>query len=184
VNDQTTIHTLYNKLLGLYPRKFKERLGESMQQTFRDLCSERRSSKSALFGFVLWTFIETANGIIQEDILALKEIDLMKSFLTNLKSPALISLFLVIPFMIMEVVSTRNLTAIFNAPLFGILWLLPMIFIIILMPFVRNMRAGNNIAAKPITFVLSIIFLVLIALAWGGIVADQMPCFLGVPNCD
>ena len=108
----------------------------------------------------------------------------MKNFITNLKSPGLISLIFVIPFMIMEAIATQNLSVIFNVPLFGILWLLPLAFILILMPIVRNVRAGNSIMGKPVTFVLSIIFLVLIAFVWVGIVADQMPCFLGVPNCD
>ena len=31
---------------------------------------------------------------------------------------------------------------------------------------------------------LSVVALVLIAYAWVGIVVDQMPCFLGRPNCD
>ena len=38
--DQNTVPALYKKLLGLYPRGFRERLGESMQQTFNDLCNE------------------------------------------------------------------------------------------------------------------------------------------------
>ena len=91
---------------------------------------------------------------------------------------------IVIPFMIMEVVTTQNLNSIFNVPLFGIMWFLPIIFILILMPIVRDVRAGNNLTAKPVILVFSLILLVLIVLAWSGIVADQMPCFLGVPNCD
>jgi hypothetical protein len=86
--------------------------------------------------------------------------------------------------MIMEAVNTRNLNTIFNLPLFGTLWLLPVIFFIILIPIVQNVRAGNSLAAKPVRLLLSIIFLALIAFVWGSIVADQMPCFLGVPNCD
>lgn len=108
----------------------------------------------------------------------------MKNTFTNFRSPALIGVLFVIPFIVMEVVNTRNINAVFNIPLFGIMWLLPTIFIIILMPVIRNVRTGNSFAEKPVTLVLSILFLVLIALAWGSIVADQMPCFLGAPNCD
>jgi len=108
----------------------------------------------------------------------------MQMFLTTLRIPAIASFILVIPFMIMEVVTTQNLNAIFNVPLFGILWFLPMIFMLILIPIVRDVRSGNSLTAKPVILVLSVILLTLIALAWGGIVADQMPCFLGIPNCD
>ena len=39
--NQNTAHTLYKKLLALYPRGFRERLGESMEQTFNDLYNEK-----------------------------------------------------------------------------------------------------------------------------------------------
>ena len=108
----------------------------------------------------------------------------MKNTLTNFRSPALISLLLVIPFMIMEVINTQDLNTIFNIPLFGIIWLLPMIFIVILIPIVQNVRAGNSLMAKPVRLIISVVFLVLIALMWTTLIVDQMPCFLGVPNCD
>ncbi|RPJ28108.1 MAG: hypothetical protein EHM33_05595 [Chloroflexi bacterium] len=178
-----TIPALYKKLLTLYPRAFKEVLEESMEQTFNDLYKERQI-EHGWFSFVLWTFSETAIGIVQENILSFKEINPMKNILTNLGSPALISLLLVIPFMILEVVSTRNLNAIFNVPLFGILWFLPTAFLLILMPMVRNVQAGNSLMARPISLLVSMVFLIFIAFMWGGIVLDQLPCFLGIPNCD
>ena len=68
--DQNIVHTLYKKLLTLYPRGFRERLGESMEQTFNDLYKERkRQTGEGLFSFVLWMFIETARGITREYIL-------------------------------------------------------------------------------------------------------------------
>lgn len=155
-----------------------------MEQTFNDLCTEKRQTRQGLFGFVLSAFVETIAGIVQEYILLFTQGDPMKNTFTNFRSPALIGVLFVIPFIVMEVVNTRNINAVFNIPLFGIMWLLPTIFIIILMPVIRNVRTGNSFAAKPVTLVLSILFLVLIALAWGSIVADQMPCFLGAPNCD
>jgi len=42
VYDQNTVHTLYKKLLNFYPQAFKERFGESMQQTFNDLYNQRK----------------------------------------------------------------------------------------------------------------------------------------------
>jgi hypothetical protein len=64
VDEQNRVRTLYRKLLTLYPQPFKEQLGESMEQTFQDLWNEKRQKKKELFGFVLWTFVETAMGIL------------------------------------------------------------------------------------------------------------------------
>jgi hypothetical protein len=63
---QIDVRAFYKKLLALYPRVFRERLGESMQQTFTDLCNERKQQAEYRWpGFVLWIFIETALGIIR-----------------------------------------------------------------------------------------------------------------------
>jgi len=71
--DQETVRTLYKKLLSLYPRAFRERLGESMEQTFNDLCNERKQqTERGLFGFVLWMFIETSAGIVKENLTEIK----------------------------------------------------------------------------------------------------------------
>ena len=55
----------YAKLLGFYPRAYRERFGEGMEQTFNDLCRERAGG--GLFCFVLWTFSETSAAIIREN---------------------------------------------------------------------------------------------------------------------
>jgi hypothetical protein len=110
----------------------------------------------------------------------------MKSTITTLGSAALISLILVLPFAILEslhnTVNPRK--ALDYIVLFGLLWLLPMAFVVILVPIVRTVRAGNSILANPITLLFRVAFLALIAMMWGGILIDQLPCFLGVPNCD
>ncbi len=110
----------------------------------------------------------------------------MKSISTTLGSAALISFILVLPFAILEF--TFNTVKKQNVPdlivLFGLLWLLPMAFIVILAPIVRTVRAGNSILANPVTLLFRVAFLALIAWMLGGILIDQLPCFLGVPNCD
>ena len=66
--SQTSLRRFYKKLLRLYPRGFRDQLGESMEQTFNDLCRERYEAGGGLFGFVLWTFADTLTGIIKENI--------------------------------------------------------------------------------------------------------------------
>ena len=57
----------YAVLLRLYPRPFHERFGEGMEQTFHDLCRERRDAKRGLTGFALWIVFETLMGIMKEN---------------------------------------------------------------------------------------------------------------------
>ena len=156
-----------------------------MEQTFNDLYNEHeRHSKSKWFGFLFWVFLETALGIVREHLLLIREGDIMKNFLTNLRSPAALSFLLVLPFIIMEVVNRRNFNQDFPIPLFVILWLLPVLFILTVMPIVRNVRAGTNIVVSPVLLLVRVIFLAFVLWMWFGIVIDQLPCFLGVPNCD
>ncbi len=77
------VRTSYKKLLRLYPQEFKQQFGESMEQTFQDLWNERQETKKELFGFILWTLVETTVGIIREYILLVTQGDHMKSSATN-----------------------------------------------------------------------------------------------------
>ena len=59
---------LYAKLLRLYPKSYRERFGEGMEQTFNDLCRERGKAGKGLFGLVLWVFAETSARVIKENL--------------------------------------------------------------------------------------------------------------------
>ncbi len=65
--DNDRYERIYSELLSWYPPQFRERVGESMEQTFRDLCNERRSAGQSLFSFALWTYFDTAQAIIREE---------------------------------------------------------------------------------------------------------------------
>jgi len=148
--EQQTARRFYKKLLSLYPQGFRERLAESMEQTFQDLWNEKRQTKKELFRFVFWTFIETAIGIFREHLLLISPGDLMQSILKPLGSSALISLLFILPFMIMEVVNRRNLHEEFPFALFFVMWLNLFAIISILMPIMRGRRAGNHDTADPV----------------------------------
>jgi hypothetical protein len=111
---------------------------------------------------------------------------MMKTITADLRPAAIIGFILVLPFAILEFLN--NTVNKQNAPglivLFGLLWLLLMAFIVILMPIVRAVRAGNSVMASPLNLLFRVAFLALIAMMWGGILIDQIPCFVGVPNCD
>lgn len=155
-----------------------------MEQTFHDLYLEQKqSSNRGLFSFIVWMFIETTIGIVREYVLLMEE-TAMKNFFMTLRSPALISLLLVIPFMIMEIVNRRGFGESFPIPLFVMMWILPLIFIVTAMPIIRNLRAGNSLMAQPVKLLIRIVILVFVSWLWTSLLIDQMPCFLGVPNCD
>jgi hypothetical protein len=145
-----TVLVLYRKLLALYPQTFKEQLGESMEKTFQDLWNEKRQTKKEMFGFVLWTFIETATGIFREHLLLISPGDVMQTILKTLGSSALISVLLILPFMIMEVVNRRNFNEDFPIFLFFVMWLNLFAISLILLPIVRGRRTGNHDMANPV----------------------------------
>ena len=110
----------------------------------------------------------------------------MRAIATDLRSAALGSFILVLPLAILEAVNTTLTRQ--NAPgliaLFGLLWLLPVAFLVLLMSIVRSVRAGNGAMGNPVRLLLGVAVVLVLALMWGGLVVDQTPCFLGVPNCD
>ena len=134
----------YSKLLRLYPRQFRERLGESMEQTFQDLWNEKRQAKRGVFGFILWTFLETAIGILREHLLLISPGDLMQTMLRTIGSSALVGLMFILPFTVMEVVNRRNFNEGFPFMLFFLMWLNLFAITLILLPIVRTIWIGKR----------------------------------------
>ena len=185
MNEKATVHVLYEKLLTLYPRGFKERLGESMVQTFSDLCKERQT-EGGRSGFVLWMFAETGIGIFREHALLIMEGATMITMISNPRSAPVISFILcVLPFMILEWATRSDAPRTDASPiLWVVLWLLSMISIAILMTIVQGLRrVGNSIMANPVFLLFRLVLVILFAWLWVALVIDQMPCFLGGSGC-
>jgi hypothetical protein len=114
----------------------------------------------------------------------------MKTLLSSLKLPALVSTLLVLPFLVLELsLSTDNRApaakyALDMAVLFGVLWLLPLAFMAGLLPIVRGLRAGQAVMQHPGRLLVRVGLLALVACVWSAILVDQLPCFLGLPNSD
>jgi hypothetical protein len=51
-------------------------------------------------------------------------------------------------------------------------------------PIVRGVRAGLGISASPLNLLVAAVISVLVVSFVAGIVVDQYPCWIGVPNCD
>jgi len=108
----------------------------------------------------------------------------VSSIARKLRTPLIISLFLVLPFMILELINLRSSQQGFPVVLFALMWLLTFAFILILMPIVRSLRGENRNLKNPITLLPNVVLLTLIAGILVSLIIDQMPCFLGIPNCD
>jgi hypothetical protein len=145
------LHLFYKKLLKFYPQEFRKQLAESMEQTFSDLCDEKRQTKQSLLGFVLWTFIETAMGICREHLFLVFPGGVMQTTLKTLGSSTLISLLLILPFMIMEIVNRRNFNEDFPVVLFFAMWLNLFAVSSILLPIVRITWSRKHEAANPVS---------------------------------
>lgn len=182
--DNNAVRSLYKRLLALYPHDFKERLGESMEQTFTDLYNERKSRKGGVPGFVLSTFMETSVGIVGEHILLLKEFNPMINIRSDLRPSILISSFIMVPFLVLDFATrTDNARSQVSIEWFAFAWLQLAISVLALMPIVHNLRAGNSIIANPVSLSLRVLLSGILVWTWAEFMLDQMPCFLGATGC-
>ena len=51
-------------------------------------------------------------------------------------------------------------------------------------PIVSSLRAGGSLFAHPLHLIIVIIISFLFAAGFVGLMIDQWPCFMGIPNCD
>jgi hypothetical protein len=141
------VPALYNRLLRLYPYPFRERLGESMVQTFYDLYRERRQAREPLIGFVLWTFLDTGIGIFREYLFLTG--DKMKAMLKSLGLPALLGLLVLLPLIILELVNRRNFPEGFPFAIFFLLWFSLFALGCMVLPILQAWRTSEYDRARP-----------------------------------
>lgn len=65
-----TYQKIYRTLLRLYPKQYRERYAEPMQQTFTDLLKERAEEKHGLFVAAMWMYADTSIQILRSNIRA------------------------------------------------------------------------------------------------------------------
>jgi hypothetical protein len=106
------------------------------------------------------------------------------SRLSTLLTAGLTSSVLIAPLVLLELrYGTHNYSS-FPYPVFAILWVLPPLFVFTIAPLIRPVRPGGSVLAHPMTLLLRVAVLALIGMLWTQLLTDQLPCFLGVPNCD
>jgi hypothetical protein len=108
----------------------------------------------------------------------------MKNSLSDLRPATLIGFLVVLLLIALELINRQDLNLGFPTALFFMLWLLPIVFTLTVLPIIRDIQNRENILAHPISFLVRVIIMSMIALMWINIITDQWGCFVGVPNCD
>ena len=94
-----------------------------------------------------------------------------------------ISFVTVLPFILMELINAQA-PGTFPFMLFGFLWLVSFLFMLLLSATIRSHRHVEDPLRNVVIHVAKFLTLVLLAGLWITIIKDQLPCFLGFPNCD
>src|SRR5262245_36593361 len=107
----------------------------------------------------------------------------MNTTARTLAVSSLISLIMVFPFLLLEILNRRHFSESFPYSLFTILWIVMLAFIFVLIPIVRNLQTGTP-SLSTTNLITRFTILLLLSFFWIRVIIDQMPCFLGVVNCD
>ena len=169
-DDHTTARyrKLYARLLRFYPKPYRERFGEGMQQTFNDLLRERAEEERGVLGHALWMFAETFTEILK--------INLKNSLMQNkniVRIIILVALILLIPLVAMQFTDEVNWT-LSDFVTMGILLLgagLTYEFI------ANKMRTGTNRLATGLAVITGLV-LIWMNLAVGIIGSERHPANL------
>lgn len=91
---------------------------------------------------------------------------------------------LVAPFMVLEWVNRRGFHEDFPVVLFTFMSLHALVVVLLSRPALRRLRAERSLAALTPGHWAGLALGAILAYAYVAVVIDQLPCFLGVPNCD
>jgi hypothetical protein len=104
----------------------------------------------------------------------------LKSFV----APLLISATLVAPFIVLQWVKRRTFHEDFPFVLFTFMSLHSLFLVLLVTPAVRRLRAERSLRALTLLHWAGFLLGAFLACVYANVVIDQLPCFLGVPNCD
>ena len=96
----------------------------------------------------------------------------------------LISAALVAPFVVLQWVNRRAFHEEFPVVLFIFMSVHSLVMVLLLTPALRRLRSEGRLSALKVGHWTGLLLGAVLACAYAGVVLDQLPCFLGVPNCD
>jgi hypothetical protein len=89
-----------------------------------------------------------------------------------------------LPFIFLELINKKKFNEGLPIQLYSFAWVVLTIFIFILLPIIEAVKLRKSIFEKPIELTLRLFGLLLLASILVGLLVDQWPCLMGVPNCD
>lgn len=91
---------------------------------------------------------------------------------------------LVAPFIVLQLVNRRTIEEDFPFVLFTFMSLNALLIGLLLTPALRHLRAGRSPRALGLARWAALSLGIVLVFVYANVVIDQLPCFLGVPNCD
>jgi len=196
------LEKLYSLLIRSYPREFRERFGTSMRQNYRDICGELGVHIYLKLLRIGWLFAEAAISAVREHLNEIRRGCIMKKGWLGPRAALVIGTLMALPMMIIFPVALLNIEP-FNGYMSNALsdpngrqhlgglsaiivamLLLPAGGILAMMPAIRSSRSGAGMLSyKSNVLIGSLLFLFGFGL-WAMLFIDQVPCMMGVPNCD
>jgi hypothetical protein len=101
----------------------------------------------------------------------------------TVRAASILSSALLVPFVVLEVVNRWTYQEGLPIILFGVMWILGFLFVLLLAPLLRR-PAMSPRRANAFPLAVRVALLAFLGWIWVAAVVDQMPCFLGVPLCD
>lgn len=91
---------------------------------------------------------------------------------------------LIAPFAILELVNRRAFHEEFPFLLFTFMSLHALLIVVLLSPVLRRFRAERRLSALKLGHWIGLAVALVLVFAYASVISDQLPCFMGVPNCD
>ena len=104
----------------------------------------------------------------------------LKRFIT----PILLGLLCTLPFAVMESVNLGGIPDPFPYAIFLYLWLMFALFFLSLFAMLHLSKTRVSKKERLPAYLLNALVLIFTVISIAALLTDQMPCFLGVPNCD
>ena len=104
--------------------------------------------------------------------------------LKRFSTPIILGLLCVLPFVIMESVNLGRIPDPFPYTIFLYLWLMFALFLLCLFAILRLAKSRVSKKERLPAYLLNALVLIFTGISIVALIVDQMPCFLGVPNCD
>lgn len=202
--EKEKIVAFYKRLISLYPPDFEKQFGESMEQTFNDLCNEQqKQAKPLSFGFIGWLSLETALGIIKENLMQIKKGITMENTFNKQKKSAIIGLIMALPLILafliasfnieplnhyLQTITTVNTDDGFQLNTVGKIFfisailLLPIGFVISFSPLIQGISKSSLSLINPFNVLITAMLLLFTVCLFIGFMAEQYSCWKGI--CD